>query len=191
MSAQARRTGAALRRLWRAETAAAAVEFALVLPIMLLVYVGTMEASALISMDRKVQSVAGALGDLVARADERITTSALNDYFRAAGGMMAPYSAAPLEQMVTQVLVAADGTVTVDWSREFHDGAMSVGTQYPEDSEFTLPQAMIDISLGQAVIVSETSYSYLPLYGIVFDQPVDLHRESFYLPRFGGGIALN
>ena len=180
----------ALSNFRRSEGAAAVVEFALVLPIMLLVYIGTVEASALIAMDRKVQSVAGALGDLVARSNETMTSAALTDYFQAASGIMTPYSAETLEQVVTQVNVAADGTTTVDWSREFHDGTMTVGTQYVEDAEFTLPAAMVNISLGQSVIVSETTYSYLPLYGIVLDQPVRLHRESFYLPRFGTGITL-
>jgi Flp pilus assembly pilin Flp len=191
MSGAAWSLAALLRRFARGERAAAAVEFALVLPIMLLVYVGTVEASALITMDRKVQSVSGALGDLVARSNETISTATLTDYFRAASGVMVPYSADPLRQVVTQVSVDDDGTARVDWSRQFVDGEMAVGDDYAEDSSFDLPEEMIDIAEGQFVIVSEVSYSYLPLYGIVFDQPVQLRRESFYMPRFGGGITIN
>lgn len=181
---------AAPRRFVGSEKGAAAVEFALILPIMLLVYVGTVEASALISMDRKVQSAAGALGDLVARANQTITAAELTDYFQAATGIMTPFSAEPLEQVVTQVDVALDGTVTVDWSRQYHAGTMSPSSAYTEGDAFSLPDEMIDVSLGQSVIVSEATYSYLPFYGIVFDQAVDLRRESFYLPRFGASIVI-
>ena len=63
----------AVARLTLAEKGAAAVEFALILPVMLVVYLGTLEASTLITMDRKVQSVAGAVGDLV--ADWKLVTT--------------------------------------------------------------------------------------------------------------------
>ena len=40
------------------------------------------------------------------------------------------------------------------------------------------------------VIAAEASYSYTPLFGIMFDAAVPLYRSNFYLPRFGGTIAL-
>lgn len=90
MRAAWQRLLAHLRRLAVVEEATAAVEFALILPIMLLVYVGSVEASIAITTDRKVQSVAGALGDLVARSDTTIPMATLLDYFQAAEGIMTP-----------------------------------------------------------------------------------------------------
>lgn len=179
-------------RFRAAETGVAAVEFALILPIMLLVYIGMVEASALISMDRKIQSVSGAVGDLVARSDGEITSGTLGDYVKVASGIMTPYPVAPLEQIVTQVQVAADGTTSIDWSKRYvgetvqSTGAREVGEEYDD-----LPAEIINIALGQYIIVAESRYSYLPLYGIVFDQPVNLYRENFYLPRFGAQIVLD
>jgi hypothetical protein len=49
---------------------------------------------------------------------------------------------------------------------------------------------MIDIARDNYVVVSEVSYSYLPLYGIFFDQPVQLYRENFFMPRFREEIEL-
>lgn len=175
-------------RLRKAESGVAAVEFALILPIMLLVYIGMVEASALISMDRKIQSVSGAVGDLVARSRGQITAAELADYVKVAGGIMTPYPAAPLEQIITQVEVMADGTTSVIWSKPFaHQAAQSTGGHTP-GSSYPLPDAITDIALGQHVIVAESIYSYRPLYGIIFDQTVDLYRENFYLPRFGTEI---
>lgn len=183
-----------LQRAWtgfgKASDGVAAVEFALVLPIMLLVYIGTVEAGALISMDRRVQSVAGALGDLVARSPAEIPATTLQDYFQAASGIMTPFSADELTQVVTQVFVDEDGNAEVVWSRQYIDGNYAVGTQHTAGADFDLPDAMIDVALDSFVIVSETSYAYTPLYGIVFDQPITLYRENFYLPRFGGSISV-
>lgn len=180
-----------LRQLRVAEAGTAAVEFALILPIMLLIYVGSVEASALISVDRRVQSVAGTLGDLVARADTTISANSLRDYFRAAGGIMTPYPADQLRQVVTQVRVQQDGTTTVVWSRQYVNGVYATGTEYLPNASYTLPEAMKTIARGSFVIVAETTYSYLPLYGIVIEQPIRLHRENFFMPRFGSGITVN
>ena len=179
-------------RFRAADTGVAAVEFALVLPIMLLVYIGMVEGSALISMDRKIQSVSGAVGDLVARSDGEITTATLNDYVKVAGGIMTPYPSDGLEQIVTQVRVLANRTTSVDCSKRYVNQVLQATGAREEDEEYEgLPDEIIDIALGQYVIVAESSYSYSPLYGIVFDQPVNLYRENFYLPRFGAQIELD
>lgn len=185
---------ARLRRLALVEDGVAAVEFALILPIMLLVYIGSVEASLAITMDRKVQLVAGALGDLVARSDTTIPAGTLEDYFQAAGGIMTPYPVGNLKQVVTQVLVSEDGSsATVVWSREynFSDEEVIVGTDHPQDSSFELPAAMRTIAQGGYVIVAESSYEHTPLSGFVFNQPINLYRENFLLPRFGGSITVN
>lgn len=179
------------RRFRTAEAGVAAVEFALIVPVMLMVYIGMVEGSAMISMDRKIQSVSGAVGDLIARSDGEITAATVNDYVKIAGGIMTPYPSAPLVQIVSQVEVRADGSTRVDWSRRYvhqlpqPSGAHTVGAAYN-----TLPDEIIEIARGKYVIVAESSYAYRPLYGIVFDQAVNLYRENFYLPRFGTSIAL-
>jgi Flp pilus assembly protein TadG len=181
-----------LRQFRRGEDGVAAVEFALILVPMLLLYIGAMEASTLISMDRRVQSVSGAVGDLVARSDTTITAAMLTDYFRASGGIITPFPLAGLKQVVTQLQVSTDGkTAKVVWSRQYVNGIYGVGTDYPLNTLYPLRQAMIDVSKGKSVIVAEASYSYLPLYGIVIDKPIPLYRENFFLPRFGGTITVN
>ena len=164
----------------------AAVEFALILPMMLLLYVGTVEASALISMDRRVQTIAGAVGDLVSRSNVNLAACDLKDYFQAAAGIMAPYTSDPVQQIVSSVQVKADGTTIVAWSQAAGGAtAHNVGDAYP------LPQAMKDISLSAYVIVSEASYSYSPITKLIYSQAIQLRRENFYSPRFGGSIVIN
>lgn len=174
-----------IRRFGAARDGVAVVEFALILPVMLLLYIGTMEASALISMDRRVQTITGTIGDLVARADERITAAQLQDYFLAAQHILAPYPTAGLVQTVTLVSVAADGDTNIEWSRKFAGGTANHVAGHTEDEPFELPSQFIDIARDNYVIVSEAQYPYTPLIGLVFDQVYPLYRENFYLPRFG------
>jgi Flp pilus assembly protein TadG len=191
MSALIARLRAALRRLRFAEAGTAAVEFALVLPIMLMLYIGFVEVSALISVDRKLQSAVGALGDLVARSDTTISTATLTDYFQAAGGIMTPHNTDELRQIVTLVEVSANGaTACVKWSRQYFNDAYSVGP-HAINCSFTLPVAMRNIAKGKFVVVAEGSYDYPPLYGLAFNQAINLYRENYFMPRFGGNITLN
>lgn len=181
-----------LRAFARRETGVAAVEFALVVPLMLSVYLGCTEATALLTADRKVQSVAGAIGDLVARTNKTIAASQLEDYFLASTSIMAPYSTAGLVQTVTAVSVAANGEATVLWSARYEDGALSkTVAEHPRNSIFDLPNEMKAIAAGQTVIAAETEYSYRPLLGMVFKDALDLNRSALFMPRFGGTITLN
>lgn len=173
-----------------AEEGAAAVEFALILPVMLLMYFGSAEAASLLTVDRKVQSVAGAVGDLVARSKGSLDEVEITDYFRAATNIMSPYGTTRLIQTVTAVEVSDEGETSVLWSVRYSDGELSETVDdYPEGEEYPLPQEMIDIATGQVVIAAEVDYiSYTPLLGIVFDVPIDLHRSAMFMPRFGGTI---
>ena len=177
-----------LARLWRADRGVAAVEFALVMPIMLLVYLGTLEASSLITMDRKIQSVAGAIGDLVARADEKVTASQMQDYFRAASGIMTPYSPVDVLQVVTAVKIV-NGVPKVVWTRQYLNGVFSSTTPHTVGQDYPLPSEMVAISDDRMIIAAEASYTYTPLLGIVIDIPINLYRSSFFLPRFGKDIT--
>lgn len=185
---------ARLRRLALVEDGTAVVEFALILPIMLLVYIGSVEASIAISTDRKVQSVAGALGDLVARSDTTITAATLEDYFQAAEGIMTPYPVSELLQTVTQVRVRPDRTTRVEWSWQYEDEDMAEGA-HAVGSTFPLPAAMINVALDATkdtfVIVSEGSYAHTPITGFIFNEPINLYRENFLMPRFGGSVTVN
>ena len=183
---------ARLRRLRRDTGAVAAVEFALIVPFLLLLFLGSIEASSLITVDRRVNTIAGTMGDLVARWDTAsngaMTAGTLNDYFQAAQGIMFPYDTAQLEQVVTLIEVDEDdGTTEVRWSCGYNGGTKkTVGDPYP-----SLPPEMKTLVQGASgyVVASEIRYAYLPVLGLVFTETMTLSSESFYLPRFNKYIT--
>src|SRR5690606_30888266 len=149
----------AWRRLPRAQRGVAAVEFALITPFLILLYMGTIEISDLIAVDRRVTVVSGTIGDLVARSENTVTTAELGDYFEAAEGIIMPYSETPLKQVVSVVLVNSAGTSsTVQWSCGYNGGAAR-----PVSSTYAIPSEMGTIAKSKWVVVSEASYAYKPL----------------------------
>jgi len=174
-----------LRRFAIAEEAIAAVEFALILPFMLVLYMGSIEISQVISVDQKAAAAAGALGDLVARTNGDITNATLNDYFSAVGMIMTPYPDDNLKQLVTSVYVDTNGATNVEWSVGYN-GA----TAKTQDNTYPLPVELTAIARDEYVIVSEVEIPYQPWGGYFFTSSIRLYKQFFFISRFSEAINL-
>lgn len=176
------------KRFPGAREAVAAVEFALVMPLLLLLYLGSLELSQLISIDQRVTNIAGTVGDLVSRTNGTIAAATLTDYFQASTAIISPFLTTGLTQVVTLVKVdATTGVATVVWSQAYNGGtAKIVNSVY---GPTTLPTAITSISKGSYVVVSEVNYPYLPLLGLFFKSTFNLYHQNFYAPRYAGKIC--
>ena len=191
MSAFMRQVRALLDRLRQfgvAREAVAAVEFALILPVMLTMYIGSIELSQAFSMDQRVITIAGTTGDLVARSNGAIDATTLNNYFQAAQAIMGPYSTTDLQQVVSVVAVDSKGNTTVEWSRGYNGGTAQVCNQ-PYAGAHPIPSVMIDLAKSNIVVVSEATYIYPPMLGIFFKNNFVFYHQNFYLPRYDKDIT--
>jgi Flp pilus assembly protein TadG len=183
------RIRAQIRRFSRNEKAAAAVEFALIMPFLLSLYFGSMEASALFTADRRVNTISASMGDLVAQWDDddgAIPVAVMNDYFSASQALIYPMTTTSLKQVVTCVQVLADGTTKIIWSRGYNGGtARTANTAYPLPAS----KMMNQVARGGYIIAAETYYTYKPLLGVIFTPALNLYHENLYMPRFGALIS--
>lgn len=151
----------------------AAVEFALILPFMAVLYFGSIEVSLMISADRKVTQTASALADLVARTDA-IDQPQMDDVFEAAGALFQPYDAATAQLRVTSI-VDDDGKAKVAWSKGKNATPRAAGDEVALDPG-VLPT-------GGSVVMAEVSYHYASVLGVFMKDGMQL-SETFYLrPR--------
>lgn len=172
-----------LRRFLVQEDGVAAVEFALILPVLLLLYLGSIEASSLFTVDRRVEVISTTMADLVARWNPNegpITQAVLGDYFGAAEGIIVPYDDGALTQVVSLLEVDADGVAQVVWSCGFNGG-----TSLDPGDIYGLGEQMQAISAGGFVVAATTRYPYKPVLGMVFKDAITLENEALFLPRFG------
>jgi Flp pilus assembly protein TadG len=175
------------RRFLRADAAVAAVEFALILPVLVTLSFGTIEGSALYSADRRVATIAGTIGDLVARVKTSVPAATLTDYFQASAQIIKPYSSTGLTQVVTFLTVNSSGVATVTWSRAFNGGtARTTGATY---SLTAVPQ-LRTLATGSFIVMAEVRYPYRPVYGMVIPQTINLFHVEYFLPRFGKTISI-
>src|SRR6478752_5283206 len=85
-----------------------AVEFAMLLPLMVALYLGGVEISTGIAIDRKVTVVARTLADLVSQASS-VNTTDVNNILAASAAVVAPYDDSKLKITVTSVKVDSQG----------------------------------------------------------------------------------
>ncbi len=169
--------------------AVAAVEFALILPLLITLYVGTVEVATLYSADHKVATVANTMADLVARSKNEITSAELTKYFDAARTIMQPYTTTGLGQVVSLLSVDSSGVAKVKWSvKNGTATARTVDSTYPLASTTKINE----LARGASgwLVVSEITYPHKPIVGFVITGTVDLKHVQYYLPRFGAKIEL-
>lgn len=170
-------------RLWfrfaRDRRGISAVEFALIAPIMLVLYAGLVELCQAMLAERRTSHVASAVGDLVAQS-ETITAADVTDIFDIGRTVMKPFPVAQLKQRVTSVVADAENKPRVEWSQG------SGLTAKTKAALVTLPgegASAMSLSSGESVIMSETEYAYTSPIKYLIPSAVT-YTETFYLrPR--------
>ena len=157
----------------------AAVEFALLLPIMALMIIGAVEMSQAVTIDRRTSQAASSTGDLVARADGGITEDELLDINKIGMWLMKPYDGTKIKIKLSYVTMTpcpnsngcstdpspSDSNIKTKWKCDF-DGASpgAVSCTCPNTS-YAMPSVGL-IKYNDATVVADIEYSYTPL---VFD----------------------
>jgi Flp pilus assembly protein TadG len=154
-----------MRRLladWKADTSGvAAIEFALVAPLMALMFVGAVEMSQAITVDRRVTQIAGSTADLVARAEKKIPQNEIDDIMRIGGYIMKPYSPNPIRITLRYVVSSSDNASQTKqaWTCSYSGTG---GTQTCECTNTTFPLPANLVTTKDSVVVSEVTYDYVP-----------------------------
>jgi Flp pilus assembly protein TadG len=169
-----------LRRLARDDRGVSAVEFAMLLPLMLTLYLGTVEISQGIGADRKVTLTARTVGDLVAQVST-INNAEMTNALNAAAAVMAPFPVSKLKVVVTSVSIDGNGKATVDWSDTLNGTARSKG------SVVTLPTALV--VKNTSLVWSEVEFSYTPTIGYVVSGTLTLKDQIYLRPRLSDKVA--
>lgn len=165
--------------LRRDQRGVSAVEFAMILPLMVTLYFGTVEVSNGVAIQRKVTLIARTVADLASQVTS-ISNNDMNNILAAGGAVASPYGTNPLKVTVTAVNVDAKGVATVAWSDTFN------GTKRGTNTGVTLPPAL-NIPNTQ-VIWSEVSYTYAPGVGYVMTGPINLADQMYMRPRLSDAI---
>jgi len=169
-----------IRGLARDQRGVSAVEFAMLLPLMLSLYLGAVELSQGIGADRKVTLTARTVTDLVSQVSS-INNTDMTNSLNAAAAVMAPYPSGNLKVTVSSVKIDADGKATIVWSDTLNGTARAV------DSTVTLPSALL--VANTYLIWSEVQYTYKPTIGYVVSGTLTLKDQIYMRPRLSDSVT--
>jgi Flp pilus assembly pilin Flp len=175
------RSGA--REFWGDRSGIAAVEFALVLPVMILFSLGIAEVGRFALLTLKLQHAATTMGDLASR-DEELTVGAVQSMFSAMQHIVQPFDLADDGVVIVSgVGIDGGGPPTVFWQLNGAGALDETSEVGAEGGDATLPGDLI-LRDGETVIVAEAVFRYTPWLLAIVPETL-LRRAAYYRPRLG------
>lgn len=182
-------------RFARDASGLAAVEFAMILPIMITCYFGCLEVTQGFTASRKVSILARSLSDLTSQASAAVTATEMTNIFDAARGVMTPFDSTIAKMTVSGIVFTGASPNTkayTDWSATRNGSLRPCGllTQVANGTApapNNIPSGLV--SAGTTIIVSDVEYIYTPLIGGAFKtigngaSSFTLKQTSYMRPR--------
>ena len=167
-----------LSRARKDERGVTLIEFALILPLMVLLFIGLVEITEALTASRKLTKTANTVSDLVAQ-EPSVTNADLSDIRQVARQLMQPFSDVPLNTVIISVVADANNNTTVAWS--FPPGSVPAGSPYD------LPDAGLT-EANSSLIVTEASYNFTPTVSNIVGN-FQINQEAFFRPRLTPNVA--
>lgn len=167
----------------RDRSGVAAVEFAIILPSLLLLYVGTVEVGQGLTVARKLNNAAVVTADLMAQS-ESLSTDDMKDIFAAAKATLAPYDTSDLKIQAC-VIATAGATQKVKWCSAVNDVVPAKGAT----PQTPVPSALLES--GVDTVVVRTRYHLDTPFSSalsVISHGYDFQRIYVQRPRIGDAI---
>lgn len=167
-----------MRIFWRDRRGVAAVEFALLAPMLIGLYLGAVELTLALQAQRRLSHMAYAMADMAAQ-NRTVTTAQLNEVMEAGSVMAYPLPTGVLGQRISSISASASGAITVDWvqTRNY------AGAQAPK-----VPTGFL--RAGESAIVTDVTYDYASTFALVLPAGVRFERHAYLRPRLSDKVEL-
>lgn len=166
-----------LNRL-RDRTGTAAIEFALVLPILMTLLLGTYEGTQALLAYMKLVSASQTVADLVTQ-QQQVASSDFPNFYVAGQLVMSPLPSGSLGVAISNVTVDGTGKATVLWHEECGGispipNAVTLASGYAGDNE--------------SVVIVQANFAYSSLFHYVLPSAITLTQIAYSKPRLVASI---
>ncbi|HLW89885.1 MAG TPA: TadE/TadG family type IV pilus assembly protein [Roseiarcus sp.] len=170
------------------ERAIAATEFALILPVALIVFTGALIYGTASEVNRKVALTARDVTDLVTQY-ESLTLADMTTLINSAAQVLTPFPSSNAVVIVSEVTMNSSGQGTITWS-----ASSSNGTPFTQGASVTLPtniQAIPNATsqTSLSLIWGHVTYVYTPTIGYQLTGPIVLYDDIYLQPRLSATVS--
>lgn len=169
-----------LARFRRAKDGLAAVEFAMLAPVMVAMFLGSIELTDSLACKQKVTGMAATAADLVAQ-ETSVSTTDINNVFSAINSIVYPYPVSGLKIVITSLSYSTATTGKVVWSDAQNATARTV------NSTVTVPSGVI--TSGGSVILVEVTYPYTSTLAKYLASTTNMTSTFYARPRRSTSVA--
>lgn len=179
-----------LRHLLGARQGSVAAEFAMALPILMLIALSGAEIARYVALHQKLARAAVTMADLVAQAEE-ISEGEVSQLFAAVDPVMTPFVMGERGLVIISSVTASDGNPPrISWQRTGGGSLGGASSEFgTEGASAALPDGFI-VRDGETAIVAEAYYSYAPIFTGGLVQVGTVYQRALFRPRFGALAAI-
>jgi hypothetical protein len=174
-----------LRNIWHNEHGVAAVEAALLFPVLLTLFIGCTEITFKIWSTQKAEKLAVTLADVVAQG-QTVSKEDMEYMVEASDNIMDPFDfGVDGVIIISSVYVAQEQTdAKVNWQCKMPGSFNALSKVGLVGANADLPDELT-LAERDNVIVAEIFYKYKPIApGLMFDESI-VYRRAFFKPRLG------
>jgi len=172
-----------LRGFHKSKDGAAAVEFALLLPVMIALFFGVVETTLALLCRADVSVMASTAADLISQ-ESAATTTDLSNVYAASGTILYPNAGTPTIRLTSVIYDTVSQSTTsgkVDWTCTQAGSGTLTPTSRNHNDTVTLPQALM--TANGSVIIAEVAYSYASPTTQVITGPINMTNNFWTKPR--------
>lgn len=150
------------------------IEFAIILPFMILIFFGGLILANAMSTSRKATTAVRAMVDIASQSSD-VTTKSLNDIMSIRSSIVSPFRLNDTMARISSIRTDKDGVGTVVWSQAAVGARLAPATPYDLPDAYRIP--------NMNYIVAEMEYYVDPGVSVIPIRRIPLSDKAIMLPR--------
>lgn len=179
--------------LARDRSGVAAIEFALIFPVMLILFIGSFETTNLVLASMKLEASAETATDLVAqtRVNTVLQTTDFTNITNAAKQVLTPLPTSGSQlKMAYASVTYSTGSAVIDWHYEVNSATAITTANIPNNASLANLGTATSGSTDSVIIVKLT-YAYSSPISYVLGPSYTLTESAFNRPRYMNCVPVN
>ena len=174
-----------------------AVEFALISPVLILLFVGMADLTSTLIAQRRASHATSSVGDLVAQFAAVDPNSDIPNAFSASADILAPYPTATLQTRISSIIQDSSGVARINWSCTPTTN-QSIFAPYAAGTAssaflYSWPSGLV-ANAGDSIIMVESTYVFaspMNYLNYAFGKNMTFNNVFYFKPRQAAEVQLS
>lgn len=174
------------RHFLRDRSGLSGLEFAILLPLIVMLFAATLDLGEALMVNRRVNQIATTTSDIVTQ-ESGWSNQQLKTLLDGSTSILEPFVAEPATVLVSVLDIDSKGHATVNWSYGYNTTALAAGAQSPVDIPSTIKEPGVQIVVTVVNFEMTTTFTAL-LSKVTGLDSYQLSSNAFARPRVGDTV---